>query len=144
MPCHDPSTISTLNAGLRSQQAIQREFPQFVIWREALRDRIRYIARARDLSTPLHTVVTADLEELRAALADAIPRSGPASGGDGPKSPACTRPPPACRAPSHTGCQPTRPITAFTDLRVLALVLAGLRRLPTAPPPSQRATRIPS
>lgn len=33
-------------------------------------DRIRYVARARDLSTSLHTVVTDDLAELRTALAE--------------------------------------------------------------------------
>jgi O-methyltransferase involved in polyketide biosynthesis len=84
MPCHEPSPTSTVTAGLRSLEAIERDFPQFVIWREALRDRIRYIARARDLSTPLHTVVAADLGELRAALADATPSSCPAAGEDPP------------------------------------------------------------
>ena len=56
---------------------IEQQFPQFAIWREATGDRIRYIARARDLTINPHTVVTADLHELRATLAEAAP---PATG----------------------------------------------------------------
>lgn len=60
-----------------SLEQLQRDFPEFAIWHEPMPDRARYIARARDLSTGLHTVVTADLRELRAALAEAV--SPPAS-----------------------------------------------------------------
>jgi O-methyltransferase involved in polyketide biosynthesis len=91
MPHHEPSTISTVNAELRSLEAIERDFPQFAIWREAIRDRIRYIARARDLSTRLHTVVTADLGELRAALAEAESPSAQVSGDDSPAAPNVAR-----------------------------------------------------
>lgn len=69
-PLHAPSTTSTADADLPILEAIQQDFPQFVVWREAALDRVRYVARARDLTTSLHTVVTADLGELRAALAE--------------------------------------------------------------------------
>ena len=40
----------------------------FRIWREDIRGRVRYIARARRLDVNPHTVVTADVGELRAIL----------------------------------------------------------------------------
>jgi hypothetical protein len=48
--------------------ALQQEFPAFRIWRETMRDRVRYIARSPHLGLNPHTVVTADPSELRAAL----------------------------------------------------------------------------
>jgi hypothetical protein len=48
---------------------LRQQFPQFHIWREANGQRVRYIARRLSLGTSLHTVVTADLDELRATLA---------------------------------------------------------------------------
>jgi hypothetical protein len=46
-------------------------FPQFRIWREIRYGGDRYIARSRHLSTGLHTLVTADLGELRTVLENA-------------------------------------------------------------------------
>jgi O-methyltransferase involved in polyketide biosynthesis len=51
-------------------KAIRRDFPYFRIWREITGDRTRYIARRQQGAVPgPHTVVTADLAELRSALA---------------------------------------------------------------------------
>jgi hypothetical protein len=48
---------------------VQQDFPQHRIWREIIGDRApRYVARARSLDIHPHTVITGDLEELRAAL----------------------------------------------------------------------------
>jgi hypothetical protein len=47
---------------------LQAGFPQFRIWREIICDRARYVARREDPGARPHTVVTADLDELRAAL----------------------------------------------------------------------------
>lgn len=54
--------------------SIQRDFPAFRIWREITGDRIRFVAHRRHPSIRLHTVVTADLHELRVVLADSSPR----------------------------------------------------------------------
>jgi hypothetical protein len=43
-------------------------------WREVRADGTRYAAQARDLATRPSAVVTADLDELRAALAGPDPR----------------------------------------------------------------------
>ncbi len=48
--------------------ALQDEFPQFLIWRENVYGRRRYVARSQDLSVNPHTVITSDPDELRAAL----------------------------------------------------------------------------
>jgi hypothetical protein len=47
---------------------LRTDFPDFDIAREVMRDRIRYVSRPRRPGTQPHTVVTADLDELRAAL----------------------------------------------------------------------------
>lgn len=47
---------------------LQGEFPRFRIWRETIRDRVRYVARSQHSGLNPHTVVTDDLAELRAAL----------------------------------------------------------------------------
>lgn len=49
-------------------KAIRRDFPHFRIWREITGDRTRYIARRQQPVPGPHTVVTADLGELRSAL----------------------------------------------------------------------------
>jgi hypothetical protein len=49
--------------------AIRRDFPHFRIWREITGNRTRYIARRQQPAPGPHTVVTADLGELRSALA---------------------------------------------------------------------------
>lgn len=74
---HDSASLPTLRA----------EFPDFRIWRETIGDRVRYIGRSLDLGIGPHTVITADLGELRAVLADApkqrtTRRAGPTH--DGP------------------------------------------------------------
>src|ERR1022692_966284 len=47
---------------------LREEFPCFRIWRERTCDRIRYVARSLHPGLNPHTVVTDDLDELRAAL----------------------------------------------------------------------------
>jgi hypothetical protein len=54
--------------------SLQAGFPKFQIWREITCDRIRYIARSLHLGLNPHTVITADPDELRAALSDAPAR----------------------------------------------------------------------
>jgi hypothetical protein len=63
---------------------LRTDFPDFDIAREIIRDRIRYVSHGRRLGVQPHTVVTADLEELRAALSP--PGAEPYSGGSGPGS----------------------------------------------------------
>lgn len=66
---------------------LRTDFPDFDIAREIMRDRIRYVSRRRRPGVQPHTVVTADLEELRAALASAGPaRQGAYSRGPVPGS----------------------------------------------------------
>jgi hypothetical protein len=45
------------------------EFPAFRIWRESICGRVRFIACRLHPDLHPHTVITADLDELRAALA---------------------------------------------------------------------------
>jgi hypothetical protein len=49
--------------------ALQQEFPHFVIWREDTAGRVRYVACRLSPGTHPHTVVAADPDEIRAALA---------------------------------------------------------------------------
>jgi hypothetical protein len=49
-------------------RGLQAEFPCFKIWREHTCDRVRYIARSLHPGLNPHTVVTDDIDELRAAL----------------------------------------------------------------------------
>jgi hypothetical protein len=51
-----------------SLPAVRTDFPRFRIWRETVGNRTRYIARSLHQGTRPHTVVTADLAELRAHL----------------------------------------------------------------------------
>ena len=52
---------------------LRANFPAFRIWREITGDRTVYIARRRQPTTRLHTLVTRDPHELHAALADNSP-----------------------------------------------------------------------
>jgi len=62
--------------------ALQQEFPQFTIWREVTGERTRYIARQARPGINPHTVITADLAELRTILANSTaPQRGPGLGG---------------------------------------------------------------
>lgn len=47
---------------------LQEDFPSFRIWLEVAGERTRLVAVGRDHGTRPHTVVTADITELRAAL----------------------------------------------------------------------------
>ena len=55
---------------------LQEEFPGFRIWREAMGDRVRYLARRRSPGTRPYAVVTADPRELRTALGGQPPCTG--------------------------------------------------------------------
>jgi hypothetical protein len=56
---------------------VQREFPHYRIWQEVSGARDpRYAAKARNLAVNPHTVVTADLAEMRATLAASPPPPG--------------------------------------------------------------------
>ncbi len=50
---------------------LRDEFPAYRIWQEQLPGRTRYVARRRCQGLGPHTVVTADVGELREALAPA-------------------------------------------------------------------------
>lgn len=52
--------------------SLQEEFPGFRIWREVTGDHARVVAVRRNLGTKPHTVVTADVAELRATLNGSI------------------------------------------------------------------------
>jgi hypothetical protein len=54
--------------------ALRAEFPEFRIWLEQLSGRHRLIARRQRPGPGLHTVVTSDPAELRAALTAARPQ----------------------------------------------------------------------
>ncbi|HEY5989103.1 MAG TPA: hypothetical protein VIV12_22390 [Streptosporangiaceae bacterium] len=47
------------------------EFPQFAIWREVMPDRARFTAQRIGFEHGLHSVITADVAELRAILTQA-------------------------------------------------------------------------
>ena len=53
----------------RELAGLQHDFPAYRIWREALGDHVRLVAVSRRPGASPHTVVTADVAELRAALA---------------------------------------------------------------------------
>ena len=56
---------------------LQQDFPGYRIWQEPMGDRIRLVAVRRKPGTSPHTLVTTDLSELRAALANSTPTPGP-------------------------------------------------------------------
>jgi len=55
--------------------SLQQEFPGFRIWREVAGGHARVVAVRRNPGTKPHTVVTADVAELRATLNGSIQRS---------------------------------------------------------------------
>jgi hypothetical protein len=61
--------------------ALRAEFPGFRIWLEPTSGRHRFVARRQHPGTGLHTVVTSDPAELRAALAAARSEQRPALAG---------------------------------------------------------------
>jgi hypothetical protein len=66
LPPHQPDDLPTLG----------QQFPGYDIWWETRGEHTRYVARRRDPSLNPHTVVTADPDELRAALQQDECRSG--------------------------------------------------------------------
>ncbi len=90
-------TGTTPSADLLTLQEVCKEFPQFAIWREITPDRTRYFARARNLRLNPHTVITADLAELRDALTGKTPGHPPTPG----TAPADTSPPNIARMYSY-------------------------------------------
>jgi hypothetical protein len=74
----DKTAETTLQAGHPADAdlaALRADFPQFRIWRELTGDRCRYVARRLHPGTTPHTIVTADLHELRSVLNDAPAQS---------------------------------------------------------------------
>jgi hypothetical protein len=55
---------------------LQRDFPGYRIWQEPMGAQTRLVAVRRQPGTSPHTLVTADLAELRAALAKSTPAPG--------------------------------------------------------------------
>ena len=80
-----PADRSAQDDAARLDQ-LRTDFPDFDIAREIIRDRLRYVSRRRRPGVQPHTVVTADLEELREALTSVGPArqcGGPAPGSSG-------------------------------------------------------------
>lgn len=67
-------------AELPSLREVRRDFPLFAIWPELIGERVRYIARRARPGIHPHTVVTADLAEMRAVLIHAATQQGPGGG----------------------------------------------------------------
>ncbi len=55
---------------------LQAEFPAFSIWEEQMPGRARYVARSRTEGINPHTVITADVDELREALLPSLAAGG--------------------------------------------------------------------
>jgi hypothetical protein len=64
-----PQQAGTTPAAPPTLRQVRKQFPQFVIWRETALDRSRFIARRRGRGVSPHTLVTANLAELRDVLA---------------------------------------------------------------------------
>jgi hypothetical protein len=69
----------TIAAGIASDENqrglndLKQDFPGYRIWQEPMGSQIRLVAVRREPGTGPHTLVTADLIELRAALAKSTP-----------------------------------------------------------------------
>ncbi len=59
--------------------SLRKDYPGFQVWQEVTGDRVRYVARRLPPGIGPHTVITADLGELRAVLDDA-PAPPPGTG----------------------------------------------------------------
>ena len=64
------SQVEEHTARQRQLADLQHDFPGYRIWQEPIGDRIRLVAVRRKAGTNPHTLVTTDLAELRAALAN--------------------------------------------------------------------------
>jgi hypothetical protein len=62
----------------RELASLQADFPAYEFWREKSHRGVRYVACSQRLDQNPHTVITADLGELRAALGGVPPSSPPA------------------------------------------------------------------
>lgn len=71
-----PSASPEVTLG-RTLASLQEEFPAFQIWWEVTGEHARFVAVRRHPGTTPHTVVTADIAELRAALSS--PAHSPAN-----------------------------------------------------------------
>ncbi|HTP14233.1 MAG TPA: hypothetical protein VMK13_00165 [Streptosporangiaceae bacterium] len=60
--------VREASSAARDLAALREAFPRFRVWREAHGDRVRYVARRVRPGAGPHTVVAADLAEMRAAL----------------------------------------------------------------------------
>ena len=67
----DPAPASQASPPDVELAALRADFPGFRIWPETVADRTRYVARSQRPGLNPHTVVTADLAELRTALGPA-------------------------------------------------------------------------
>jgi len=61
---------------------LRQDIPDFRIWREMIGDRARYIVRSMRPGISPHTLVTADLGELREVLSNASARQQAARQGE--------------------------------------------------------------
>ena len=71
----DSAEVSAVSEELA---VLQAEFPAYKIWQEQTPGRVRFVARSRLQDVNPHTVITADMAELREAL-----RPGPSAGNGG-------------------------------------------------------------
>jgi len=83
--------------------ALRAEFPGFRVWLEPVGGRYRFVARRQHPGTGLHTVVTSDPAELRAALAAACSEQQPAPAGQVATPPASSHGRPAASPGGHGG-----------------------------------------
>ncbi len=67
------SSVAESDAEAGSLADLRAEFPRFRIWQEIVGDRVRYVARRLHPDAGPHTIVTADLGEMRAVLREARP-----------------------------------------------------------------------
>ena len=54
---------------------LQQDFPDYRIWQEPMGDRLRLVAVRRNPGTGPHTLVTSNVAELRATLANSTPKA---------------------------------------------------------------------
>lgn len=73
-----PASVN--DAGPEEMAGLRAEFPDYLISLETVRDRIRYVARRQRATVNPHTVVTADLAELRMLLGG-VPRQSQSADG---------------------------------------------------------------
>jgi hypothetical protein len=70
------SDVNEHHARQQELADLQQAFPGYRIWQEPMGDQIRLVAVSRKPGNSPHTLITADLAELRAALANSAPTPG--------------------------------------------------------------------